>query len=274
MQIKPGPIQQDADIREAVCVHTRKIFDSCRDKDCMEDLRFYPTAQSRAAVDQAVSVRARDARLLYTAIDVNEITFNRGFYTVDIRYYYSVSADAFLPLARTERIHGLCVFDKRVILFGSEGSARVFSSDTAQPTAETLMDSNLPRVVVEAVDPIVLNIRMVDATDAAPGDPGATDVPDFISGGFDGPITVEPGEWLLYVTLGQFSIIRLERDSQLLVPVYDYCMPDKECQGPVDDDPCSMFSRINFPVDEFFPPDTIVTDENYRNAKATLPNSL
>ena len=33
----------------------------------------------------------------------------------------------------------------------------------------------------------------------------------------------------VYVTLGQFSIVRLERDSQLLIPVYDYCMPEKEC---------------------------------------------
>ena len=26
----------------------------------------------------------------------------------------------------------------------------------------------------------------------------------------------------LYVTLGQFSIIRMERDTQLLIPAYDY----------------------------------------------------
>ena len=31
---------------EAVCIHTRKIYDSCRDKDCVEDLRVYPTASS------------------------------------------------------------------------------------------------------------------------------------------------------------------------------------------------------------------------------------
>ena len=51
----------------------------------------------------------------------------------------------------------------------------------------------------------------------------------------------------LLVTLGQFSIIRLERDTQLLIPAYDYCMPDKACQGSSEDDPCSMFSRIHFP---------------------------
>ena len=69
----------------------------------------------------------------------------------------------------------------------------------------------------------------------------------------------------LYVTLGQFSIIRLERDTQLLIPAYDYCMPDKACQGSTEDDPCSMFSRIHFPIDEFFPPDCVTPDEDYRS---------
>ena len=28
-----GPVTESAGIREAVCIHTKKIFDSCRDKD-------------------------------------------------------------------------------------------------------------------------------------------------------------------------------------------------------------------------------------------------
>ena len=31
--IEPGPVSDTAGIREAVCIHTRKIFDSCREKD-------------------------------------------------------------------------------------------------------------------------------------------------------------------------------------------------------------------------------------------------
>jgi len=31
--IEPGPITDAAGIREAVCIHTRKIFDSCREED-------------------------------------------------------------------------------------------------------------------------------------------------------------------------------------------------------------------------------------------------
>ena len=42
-RVVPGPVNDDDCIKEAVCVNTRKIMDSCRDKDCIEDLRVYPT---------------------------------------------------------------------------------------------------------------------------------------------------------------------------------------------------------------------------------------
>ena len=59
----------------------------------------------------------------------------------------------------------------------------------------------------------------------------------------------------LFVTLGQFSIIKLERDIQLLMPAYDICMPEKDCSGSGgSDDPCDLFQKFKFPVDEFFPP--------------------
>ena len=38
----PGPVCDLSSVRESVCIHTKKIYDSCRDKDCIEDLRFYP----------------------------------------------------------------------------------------------------------------------------------------------------------------------------------------------------------------------------------------
>ena len=31
------------DLRQAMSIHTRKITDACRDKDCIEDLRVYLT---------------------------------------------------------------------------------------------------------------------------------------------------------------------------------------------------------------------------------------
>ena len=32
-RVLPGPIEDLCGVREAVCIHTRKIYDSCRDKD-------------------------------------------------------------------------------------------------------------------------------------------------------------------------------------------------------------------------------------------------
>ena len=31
--VVPGPVNEERRIREAVCVHTRKIFDSCKEED-------------------------------------------------------------------------------------------------------------------------------------------------------------------------------------------------------------------------------------------------
>ena len=115
-RVVPGPVENAACIKEAVCIHTRKIFDSCRDKDCVEDLRVYPTVCSQAYIDSAFSVRPRSAELLYAHVNVEEITFNRGYYTVDVTYFYKIKGETF-PAGNT--VTGLAIFDKRVMLFGS-----------------------------------------------------------------------------------------------------------------------------------------------------------
>ena len=268
--VVPGPVTEERRIREAVCVHTKKIFDSCRDKDCIEDLRVYLTRSSQEAVDRAVSVKAGCAQLLYAYIDVESVTFNRGFYTVDVRYYYRISADAFVGTVRPVEVTGLAVFDKRVILFGSEGSAKIFSSKfrSGEPDIPMLRRSNLPEAVVEAVDPIVLDARLVESgCSRRDCDCDLCEVPPAISQCFGGELCGGDEGRRIYITLGQFSIVRLERDSQLLVPVYDYCMPEKECSCGSTDDPCSLFRNINFPVGEFFPPNTVALPEDYEEAK-------
>ena len=55
------------------------------------------------------------------------------------------------------------------------------------------------------------------------------------------------------VTVGLFTIVQLIRRVQMLVPVYDYCLPGKECCGNTDN-PCEVFRKMCFPVNEFFPP--------------------
>ena len=57
----------------------------------------------------------------------------------------------------------------------------------------------------------------------------------------------------MLITIGMFSICQIERSVQMMIPVYDFCIPDKECVTTTDD-PCELFQRIKFPVNEFFPP--------------------
>ena len=66
-KVMPGPVADCAGIREAVCVHTRKIMDACRDKDCVEDLRVYLTKSSQCALDRACNVKAGCAELLFVS---------------------------------------------------------------------------------------------------------------------------------------------------------------------------------------------------------------
>ena len=164
-KVMPGPVEGTGGIREAVCVHTRKIYDSCRDKDCIEDLRFYPKLQYVDVINHALSVKGGSADLLYVYVDVEPVNFNRGFYTVDMRFFYNVTLQAYTSCPAPVTVEGLCVFDKRAILFGSEGSAKIFSSKfrSGEPDIPMLRRSNLPEAVVEAVDPIVLDARLVES---------------------------------------------------------------------------------------------------------------
>ena len=58
------------------------------------------------------------------------------------------------------------------------------------------------------------------------------------------------------------------RFSSVFKPVYDYCLPDKECPGGCgSDDPCQLFQNIAFPVEEFFPPNSLEIPGDYEGAK-------
>ena len=257
-KVLPGPIHGNAPcVKEAVCIHTNRIYDSCRDKECIENLRVYPTRCSQEILDCASSVKSRDARLVWTNIDVREVAFNRGYYSVDIRFFYKISVDVCSCSGRTQKVSGLAVYDKNVILFGSEGDVKIFSS---RFEACSKAATNMPTAFVEAVDPIFLDADICDAKRELCRDPECEcscdelcDVPHCIRELFEDELIVSGGCKNLLVTLGQFSIVRLERDSQILIPAYDFCMPEKECVGSSEDSPCDLFRRIKFPIGEFFP---------------------
>ena len=133
--------------------------------------------------------------------------------------------------------------------------------------------ANSPIAVVEAVDPIVLDAHIVECCGKRDCDCDLCEVPSFVNSCFNGELSNGGDERRVSVTLGQFSIVRLERDTQLLVPVYDYCMPSKECPcdtGSCQEDPCDLFRKVQFPVNEFFPPNTITPrGDSYQEVRAS-----
>ncbi|MFI3114516.1 MAG: hypothetical protein R3Y12_00070 [Clostridia bacterium] len=241
--------------REPICIDTNKIYDSCREKECLTDIRVYLTRGSQEIIDRAISVKPDTAELLYAFIDVEEIQFNRGFYTVDIQYFYRVTVDAFCGVGRPQKVSGLAFFQKRTILFGSEGYARIFSSRMVENDfdVQAVEKSNMPKAVVEVVDPIALNARIAERCDECFN---CGEIPRCVAGCFDDEVDLytDHGKKLI-VTLGQFSIIRLERPIQIVIPQCDICMPEKECLGGsgTTNDPCDLFQSFAFPVEQFFP---------------------
>ena len=222
-------------IREAVCVHTGKITDSCLAKDCIEDLRVYLTVDSQHTLDCAASAKARFVELLFVDVQVECVPYSSGYFTVDVTFYYRVIADATLSAGRTNTVTGLAVFSKRLVLFGGETCARIFSSkdDLTCLCKKSLQSVSLPRAIAETVDPIILGSRVMEACGCCCQSETAPSIPEALLGCFDEPLVLTGECKRLLVTIGQFSIVRLERDTQLLIPTFDYCVPSKTCpQAP------------------------------------------
>jgi len=245
------------DLRQAMSIHTRKITDSCRDKDCIEDLPVYLTAGSQALLDSSAGTRVRCAELISTYIDVEPVAFDRNHYCIDVTFYYRVIADTVVGSARPATLYGLATFTKRAVLCGEDSCAHIFRSDTRLycPDGVTRSYANRPTAVVEVLDPMVLSSKVRDANDCCGKEAAPLQAPESVKAMFDEALSCSPDRRRLFVTLGQFSIIRLERDAQLIVPVMDYSIPTKECcDNPgCTEDPCEMFSRIPFPASQFTP---------------------
>ena len=244
-------------LQGALSIHTRKITDSCRDKDCIEDLRVYLCKSSQCILEQASSVRVRCADLLYAYIDVEPVAFDRNHYCVDVTFYYRILADAVVGSRRPTSLFGLATFSKRAVLCGEDSRAHIFTSDTriCSPDGLSQASANRPTAVVEVLDPMVLSSKVTEHCECGPQELAAQ-IPEYVQKLFDEELVTMPQQRRLFVTLGQFSIIRLERDAQIVVEVVDYAIPTKECSespGCCAEDPCEMFSRIPFPTQQFTP---------------------
>ncbi len=258
--------------RETICIDTYRVLDSCRDRDCYDDVRVYLTEAGQTAAETG-TLRATAAEILWSYVTVDPVMFSCGFFRVSVKSYILLTLEACIGTPRVrQEFNGLAVVEKDVVLFGGNGNTTSFRSDpTAGPcdTAIGTAGTNLPIAVSESVPPIVLSLKMrsgpCDCTctcgDDTSGDPVTTrpcgnttlrneDLPDFIRDILVNPIVEDP-DCFLVATIGIFSVIRIQRPTQVLVEAYDYAVPDKECKSPGKNNPCRSFRDIPFPVEEF-----------------------
>ena len=267
----------DTNFKEAVCIHTDKVYDSCRDKDCLENIRVYFTSCGQSVIDEAISVKCTKAEIIWVFSDIEAVPFNRGYYSIDLKYFFRIKLAVFTGAGRPTEVEGLASFDKKVILFGSEGNAKIFESRYKEDAFDPQLwkKTNMPHAVVEVVDPITLGAKVVDVKDkkscCCDDDFDLASIPSSVSRIFDGGLVANGDRKRVFVSIGIFSIIKLERRVQLMIPAYDFCVPNKECVGATDDNPCDLFDRITFPVDEFFPPEKC--DFKYDNSLSQHSNS-
>lgn len=245
---------------ENVCIDCNRILDSCRDKDCFEDVRVFLTGSGQEIIEKTGSVKVKSTKVVWTCLDLEPVQFNRGFYQITVRFYTRICFEACVCPGKTQEFDGIAVTEKKIILYGSEGNVNIFRSEPGKdcfcdsiPAGEK-GGSNAPTVVCEVTDPIALSVKCAREEKCCccccP-----EDIPKNVCECLSSVLCDDDDRYKkLYVTLGFFSVVRIERPCQYMINATEYTIPDKVCIESTDDDPCAAFAKMSFPVSEFYPP--------------------
>ncbi|MBR5496120.1 MAG: hypothetical protein IKV58_01895 [Oscillospiraceae bacterium] len=249
-------VEKSSDFKEAVCIDASRIYDSCADKECLSDVTVVFSDEDQAVIESAISLKEKCASVLNVDISVDSVPFHQGFYSVCLTFYIGISFDALITSgAKPVAVEGCVIYNKRVVLYGSGGSVKTFLSNSPQTTLGEINCCNgdmvMPVASVQVATPVVLSSRICDAKKPKPH--GC--IPECVAQYLHGSCSCEPNR-VVTVTLGLFSIVSLKRDVSVMIPVYDFCLPTKDCSSANTQasDPCDMFKKIKFPIDDFFPP--------------------
>ena len=250
-----APFSLTGDGRGTVCINTSRVLDACRDRDCFEQTRVYLTTSGQEILANTTNIRTKSAKILSAYVNVEEVPFNNGFYQISVRYYIELKFEACLGVGRSQTIKGLAVLEKDVVLYGGEGRALTFTSTNSGSYCDICTanrGTNDPVAVVEAIEPIILATKVSECGLPCPCSE-AIDFPDTIRDMFGcDDLVVQTTGPRIYVSFGIFSVILLQRPTQLLIQATDYSVPDKECSPRGnDDDPCALFRSIAFPTSQF-----------------------
>ena len=98
-----APLGCNQEQRGTVCIDTKRILDSCRDRDCFEDTKVLLTDFGQEMIEKASSLRVKDTKVVCSDIILDPIQFNKGFYQITVRLYTKLCIEACICLGKISK---------------------------------------------------------------------------------------------------------------------------------------------------------------------------
>lgn len=242
--------------RDLVCIEADRVLDSCRDRDLYEDVKVYLTDFGQEIIEHTGNVRVKCAKIAWSCITVDPVQFNRGFYSVNIKFFINIRFEACVG-GRNQEFDGVTALEKKVILFGGECGVSTFKSGSCdnpcdpEPSRE---ENSGPGATVEVASPVVLGARVLEIREChscCSSCCHVDEIPDRACVNIGAPLCRHEGEKVLVISLGIFSVVRISRSAQYLINATEYSVPDKECTLGEENSAGCLFRSMEFPTEEF-----------------------
>ncbi len=235
------------------CIIAFKVYDSCRQQDCLTSdiigpARAASTATATAGtgnceftVGEIITPPSDAAAVTISNLTVSDVivvsktpnTFRPGYWDIDLKYVFSYTI-SFRNINGEVNctVNAQSVYNKPVTLFGSVATDTSLATDLLNGSSggeETTL-SGAPFVLVES-KAVALKAEL----------------------GYDSCCCDSTDPTQVNVTIGLFTIIKLYRLVNLVVESKGFCVPEK-CTDTGAIDPCDYFENLDFPLDIFDPP--------------------
>jgi len=233
------------------CVIALKVYDSCRNQDCLTHDDIGPARAAECVLvgesqfqegdvidppDNAAAVtidRLRVKKIIIVEKEPNP--FKHGFWDIDLKYvfeYRLVFREADGCVIGSVRANS--IFNKRLTLFGSVGEDLVMATDLFTDYNDCATIDAKPFIMTEA-KAVALMAKIHSRRNRVGVENRHHEAKE------------------VHVTIGLFTIIKLFRIVSLTVQSHGFCIPP-ECEEISPPSPCEFFERLDFPMDIFTPP--------------------
>ena len=96
-------------VKDNIAIEANRILDSCKDRDCYENVRVFLTDCGQQIIERTNTVRIKDACIASTFIGLDPVQFNRGFYTITIRFFVRRVFEGCVGVGHAQEFDGIAV---------------------------------------------------------------------------------------------------------------------------------------------------------------------